>query len=300
MRLGDSNGEGGPLGKFSQQASKIERKTNLHLSPEFGLLPAVYLSYDTVAEMVWKCLLRMLAFVLYHPSINFLPGKRSDELSIAFWFSLVYAENQAVWKILREECIPEFTEERWLQNAECFEKRANFPNCLGCLDGKHVKIVKPQFSGSQFFNYKHFHSIVLLAVADASYLFNYVEVGSYGRESDMDCCVNRTVWSFTTRGMRCVGQDEVIVLLEWLPTDKGPPRDIFCHLGALYEQASKECRCYQKSAGSDSNLGLSQSRVCNAIEEVTTALNSDVVLRKWIHFPLTPRERNRLIQKNNN
>ncbi|XP_071449797.1 zinc finger FYVE domain-containing protein 16 isoform X2 [Hetaerina americana] len=55
----------------------------------------------------------------------------------------------------------------------------------------------------------------------------------------LDCCVNRVVWSFTTRGMRCVGQDEVVVLLEWLPSDKGPPRDIFCHLTALYEQASK-------------------------------------------------------------
>ncbi|XP_046401258.1 zinc finger FYVE domain-containing protein 9 isoform X2 [Ischnura elegans] len=55
----------------------------------------------------------------------------------------------------------------------------------------------------------------------------------------MDCCVNRVVWSFTTRGMRCVGQDEVVVLLDWLPSDKGPPRDIFRHLSALYEQASK-------------------------------------------------------------
>ncbi|KAG8232877.1 hypothetical protein J437_LFUL004746 [Ladona fulva] len=61
----------------------------------------------------------------------------------------------------------------------------------------------------------------------------------------------------------------------------------------FFEQGS-----YQKSAGSDSNHGLSQSSVCSSIKEVTAALNADVVLRKWIHFPLMPRERNRLIQKN--
>ncbi|KAG8238236.1 hypothetical protein J437_LFUL018114 [Ladona fulva] len=55
---------------------------------------------------------------------------------------------------------------------------------------------------------------------------------------------------------------------------------------------------YQKSVGSDSNLGLSQTSVANAIEEVTRAINSDAVLRKWINFPLTPGERQRLIQKN--
>ncbi|KAG8232041.1 hypothetical protein J437_LFUL014442 [Ladona fulva] len=55
---------------------------------------------------------------------------------------------------------------------------------------------------------------------------------------------------------------------------------------------------YQKSAGSDSNLGLSQSSVSNAIEEVTAALNADEVLAKWIHFPLMQGERVRLIQKN--
>jgi hypothetical protein len=52
------------------------------------------------------------------------------------------------------------------------------------LDGKHVRIIQPEFSGSQFYNYKKFFSVVLFVVADANYRFNYVEVGSAGRESD--------------------------------------------------------------------------------------------------------------------
>ncbi|XP_046403879.1 putative nuclease HARBI1 [Ischnura elegans] len=55
---------------------------------------------------------------------------------------------------------------------------------------------------------------------------------------------------------------------------------------------------YQKSTGSDSNLGLCQSSVSNAIEEVTEALNTNDILTKWIHFPLQREERSRVIRKN--
>jgi hypothetical protein len=51
-------------------------------------------------------------------------------------------------------------------------------------DGKHLRIKKPSGAGSQFWNYKQFHSIVLMAVADARYRFIFCDIGAYGVNND--------------------------------------------------------------------------------------------------------------------
>lgn len=76
------------------------------------------------------------------------------------------------------------SEEGWLEVAQKFEELWNFPHCVGALDGKHVVLQAPFNSGSEFFNYKHTFSIVLLGLADANYNFLYVDIGCQGRISD--------------------------------------------------------------------------------------------------------------------
>jgi hypothetical protein len=72
----------------------------------------------------------------------------------------------------------------FLQIASDIFQLWNFPNCLGAIDGKHVRIKCPNNTESMFYNYEHFFSIVLQGVADAKYRFITVYVGGYGKQSD--------------------------------------------------------------------------------------------------------------------
>lgn len=67
--------------------------------------------------------------------------------------------------------MPEPSVELWLEIAKRYYKKTNYPNCIGSIDGKHIRIRKPAKSGSYYSNYKKFFSIVLLAVADANCSF---------------------------------------------------------------------------------------------------------------------------------
>jgi DDE superfamily endonuclease len=60
----------------------------------------------------------------------------------------------------------------------------NFWNCLGSLDGKHIKIKSPSHSGALYYNYKGFYSIVLMALVNARKEFIMIDIGTNGRISD--------------------------------------------------------------------------------------------------------------------
>ena len=74
--------------------------------------------------------------------------------------------------------------EGWQQIAAEFNSKWKYPCCLGAIDGKHVAIQQPSDTGSKVFNYKHFFSVLLLAMVDANYRFTYVDVGAAGRAGD--------------------------------------------------------------------------------------------------------------------
>ena len=76
------------------------------------------------------------------------------------------------------------TPDQWRQVAQGFQDRWNFTHVCEAIDGKHVAIIKAKKSGTLYYNYKGFFSIVILAVVDADYMFLWADVGCPGSDSD--------------------------------------------------------------------------------------------------------------------
>ena len=89
------------------------------------------------------------------------------------------------------------TPDGWRGIADEFAEKWNFAHICGAVDGKHVAVRCPAKSGSVYFNYKKFYSIILLAVVDANYKFLYIEVGAPGSAGDSgtwrDCSLGHAV-----------------------------------------------------------------------------------------------------------
>jgi len=88
------------------------------------------------------------------------------------------------WNCLKATENPEKTEDDWVNIANDFYRRTQFPHCIGAVDGKHVRITMLTGSGSLFYYYKHFFLILFLALVDANYCFIVVDFGPVEKNSD--------------------------------------------------------------------------------------------------------------------
>nr|XP_022911163.1 uncharacterized protein LOC111422175 [Onthophagus taurus] len=58
--------------------------------------------------------------------------------------------------------------------------------------------MSPAKSGSMYFNYKDYHSVVLMAIADSKYRFVYVNIGSFGKDCDSSIFKRTVLWNSIT------------------------------------------------------------------------------------------------------
>ena len=104
--------------------------------------------------------------------------------------------HNSISKVVREVCeaiveeyleeqlgMPE-TEQEWRAIAEGWYRRWNFPHTIGAIDGKHIACKQPRNSGSLYWNYKKYYSIILFAMVTSDYKFLYIDVSGQGHMSD--------------------------------------------------------------------------------------------------------------------
>ena len=79
---------------------------------------------------------------------------------------------------------PPTTHAEWQAVADAYMERWQFPHTVGAIEGKHIRIRNLPHGGSEFFNYKHFFSIILIALVDADYKFQWTHIGTSGSNND--------------------------------------------------------------------------------------------------------------------
>ncbi len=75
-----------------------------------------------------------------------------------------------------EVIITSTTPDDWMVIANKNSCKCQYHHCLGTIDGKQVAIRKLMNADSYYYNYKNFHSIILMALVDGDYKFTWMEV----------------------------------------------------------------------------------------------------------------------------
>lgn len=108
--------------------------------------------------------------------------------------NIVHDMMTVIWSKLQSIHMPILSETDFLRIAQRFHDKWGIPHCLGAIDGRHVRIKKPANSGSLYYNYKKYFSIVLQAVVDADYKYIFIDVGNYGHNSDDGTFLNSSLY----------------------------------------------------------------------------------------------------------
>ena len=127
-------------------------------------------------------------------------GSSQQSLSYAFRHG-----RSTISEIVKEVCVAIYhvlaplylttpnSSEDWKKISNDFENIWNMPHVIGALDGKHIAMDCPKYSGTQDHNYKGFFSLNLLAVCDDKYNFTIVDVGQYGSNNDSGVLLNSEI-----------------------------------------------------------------------------------------------------------
>ena len=117
-------------------------------------------------------------------------GSSFQDLSLQFYRGastigiVVRLTCEAIWSHLQPMFMAEPKSDTWKNIAQRYFELWNLPNCIGSIDGKHIRVKCFNNTGSTYFNYKGYFSMVLMAVADADGCFTVIDVGEFGRNSD--------------------------------------------------------------------------------------------------------------------
>lgn len=133
------------------------------------------------------CVSHLIPLIFYRFIItgsSFKTLSFSFRVGVATVAKIVRELAKSIWQSLQAVHMPVPTMAQFIEIAkDCFSLW-NFPNALGCVDGKHIKVKCPKKTGSMFWSYKHQFSMILQGLVDANYRFVIIDVGACGKQND--------------------------------------------------------------------------------------------------------------------
>ena len=131
---------------------------------------------------------KRLAITLYYLSSGAAIPAVADLFSVGVSSvrSVLYETINFLHQRLPKPRLPQTLTERRKIAQEFYNLRSHypFPGVLGTVDGCHIPITTPLDDPADYFNYKKFHSIILMAVAGSSSEFLFYHIGCAGKNND--------------------------------------------------------------------------------------------------------------------
>lgn len=87
-----------------------------------------------------------------------------------------------IWKRLSSHHMVVPTHDEFIQIVAGFKDRWNFPNLVGCIDGKHARIKCLKIEEPCITFTSSFFSIVLQGIADSQCRFIFIDIGGYRKQ----------------------------------------------------------------------------------------------------------------------
>lgn len=123
-----------------------------------------------------------LRFIAHGTSYSHMSGEYG--IGVSTMCTIAQEVAQAIIEELHDSAFPTPTAQTWATAVKEFAEQWDYPAAMGALDGKHIACVCPSNTGSRYYNYKGFYSVVLLALVDANYKCLIYDLGASGRSSD--------------------------------------------------------------------------------------------------------------------